>query len=121
MGSPIRAMFHSNTDVLKVIADQLRSRLDNIRQRAINTIPALDITSKRGRQICNAPLGFIHLSKLLFGTATQEDKQRVTDKVNRMIAYSCSQESYLIAHEKQFKSYMSLSSRKMANMEMYKT
>ncbi|KAH3839798.1 hypothetical protein DPMN_113235 [Dreissena polymorpha] len=50
----------SSSIVVEVVAlPQLRSRLDNIRQRAMDTIPALDLTSKCGRQIRNAPLGFI--------------------------------------------------------------
>ncbi|KAH3839799.1 hypothetical protein DPMN_113236 [Dreissena polymorpha] len=86
----------------------------------MDTIPALDLTSKRCRQIRNAPLGFIgDLSKSLFGTATQEDVQKIVDKVNRMIAAGRGLQSDLIAHERHFESYMSLSSRKMANMERF--
>ncbi|KAH3839802.1 hypothetical protein DPMN_113239 [Dreissena polymorpha] len=86
----------------------------------MDTIPALDLTSKCGRQIRNAPLGFIgDLSKSLFGPATQEDVQKIADKVNRMIAAGRGLQSDLIAHERHFESYMSLSSRKMANMERF--
>ena len=47
MGSTIRATFNSSTEVLKVVKGKLRSRLDNIRQPAIDTIPALNIISNK--------------------------------------------------------------------------
>ncbi|KAH3738563.1 hypothetical protein DPMN_045201 [Dreissena polymorpha] len=86
----------------------------------MDTIPELDLTSKLGRHIQNAPLGFIgDLSKSLFGTATQEDVQKIADKVNRLNAAGQGLQNDLVSHERHFESYMSLSSRKMANMERF--
>ncbi|KAH3871982.1 hypothetical protein DPMN_035197 [Dreissena polymorpha] len=97
---------------VKVLAQRLRRTADDELAMTIARVFSENSLAKNA----TPPFGFIgDLSKLLFGTAIQEDVQKVADKVNQIITYSRGLHSDSFAHEKQFESYMSLSSKKMAN------